>query len=235
MTSRTLPTRHRPARAALAAALALLFLGAPATAQDKAPEAPAPSTPVAQPAAPAPAQLQPVSAFDGIADEKARSIAIFEETGKVLLHPRCVNCHPAGNAPLQNMDMKPHQPPVVRGEANFGAPGMQCNTCHGPANVEVVAQAEGLQSVPGNPNWHLAPIEMAWEGKTLAEICVQIKDVNRNGGKDLAALVEHMAADDLVGWGWTPGKGREPAPGTQAEFGELYKAWAATGAHCPGE
>ena len=23
-----------------------------------------------------------------------RSIAIFEETGKVLLHPRCVNCHP---------------------------------------------------------------------------------------------------------------------------------------------
>ena len=46
-------------------------------------------------------------------------------------------------------------------------------------------------------------------------------------------LVEHMAHDSLVGWGWAPGAGREPAPGTQAQFGELIKAWADTGAHCP--
>ncbi|BDA82804.1 hypothetical protein Sa4125_03460 [Aureimonas sp. SA4125] len=177
--------------------------------------------------------LKPVSAFDSIADEKARSIAIFQETGKVLQHPRCLNCHPKGDVPLQGMDMKLHEPPVRRGESNFGMPGMTCNTCHGPANVDVPAQAETIQSIPGNPNWHVAPIEMAWVGKSLAEICVQIKDENRNGGKTLAELVEHMAKDDLVGWGWNPGKGREPAPGTQAEFGALYEAWAATGAHCP--
>ena len=56
----------------------------------------------------------------------------------------------------------------------------------------------------------------------------------RNGGKDLAAIVHHSAEDHLVGWGWNPGAGRTPAPGTQKEFGALMKAWADTGAHCPG-
>jgi len=205
----------------------------PAGAQERAPAAPEPSTPAVAPQADPERTLKPVSAFDGIADETQRSIAIFEETGKVLLHPRCVNCHPAGNSPLQGMEMREHQPPVVRGDSNFGAPGMMCNTCHGPENVEVVAQAEGIRSIPGNPNWHVAPIEMAWEGRSLAEICVQIKDQDRNGGKTLAELVEHMAADDLVGWGWNPGQGREKVPGTQEQFGALYEAWAATGAHCP--
>ncbi|NDW03998.1 Isoquinoline 1-oxidoreductase subunit [Jiella pacifica] len=211
-----------------------LALPTAALAQDRAPEAPAPSTP-ALPASDQNDQktLKPVSAFDGIQDETERSIAIFQETGKVLLHPRCVNCHPAGDRPLQGMDMHLHQPPVQRGEANFGLPGMMCNTCHGPKNVPVVAQSEDIRSIPGNPNWHLAPIEMAWQGRTLGDICRQIKDQDRNGGKTLAELVEHMAKDDLVGWGWHPGKGREPVPGTQKQFGELYEAWAATGAHCP--
>jgi len=187
------------------------------------------------PLAQEPAQsLRPVSDFVAIADPRERSIALFEEAGKVLLHPRCVNCHPAGDRPLQDMAMVPHQPPVFRGEDNFGLAGMKCNTCHGAANVELVAQAEGgLESIPGHPDWHLAPIEMAWENRTLGEICAQIKDVNRNGGKDMAELVHHMAEDTLVGWGWNPGAGREPAPGTQEEFGELFKAWAESGAECP--
>jgi hypothetical protein len=44
---------------------------------------------------------------------------------------------------------------------------------------------------------------------------------------------EHMAHDSLVGWGWAPGGQREPAPGTQAQFGALIKAWIDTGAACP--
>jgi hypothetical protein len=177
--------------------------------------------------------LQPVTAFDSITDESARSVALFEEAGKVIQHPRCLNCHPATDVPLQGIDMHPHQPPVVRGDAGMGAPGMMCTTCHGPANVPVVAQAETLRSIPGNPNWHLAPIEMAWVDRPLGEICVQIKDPARNGGKTLAEIIEHMAEDDLVGWGWEPGEGREPVPGTQEEFGELIAAWVDTGAHCP--
>lgn len=216
--------------AAMALTASLILGSGPGLAQDSASEAPASPAAVADTDT---GSLKSVADFDSIADEKERSIAIFEETGKVLQDPRCVNCHPRGDSPLQGDDMAIHEPPVVRGEANFGAPGMTCNTCHGPENAEVVAQAEDIQSIPGNPNWHLAPVEMAWEGKSLGEICAQIKDENRNGGKTLAELVEHMATDDLVGWGWNPGKGREPAPGTQEQFGQLYEAWVATGAHCP--
>jgi len=74
---------------------------------------------------------------------------------------------------------------------------------------------------------------MAWQHKSLAEICTQLKDPARNGGKTLNQIVEHMAHDSLVGWGWKPGVGREPAPGSQASFGALVKAWADSGAACP--
>ena len=177
--------------------------------------------------------LRPLAEFDAIADETERSVALFEEVGKVIEHPRCLNCHPAGDVPTQGMDMHPHQPPVTRGEANFGVAGMECNTCHQAENVEIIGQAEGLASIPGNPSWHLAPIEMAWVGKSLGAICEQIKDPERNGGMTMDDLIHHMAEDELVGWGWHPGKGREPVPGTQAEFGALFEAWVTTGAHCP--
>jgi hypothetical protein len=44
---------------------------------------------------------------------------------------------------------------------------------------------------------------------------------------------EHAAKDDLVAWGWAPGVGRDPAPGTQELFGQLIKAWIDSGAQCP--
>jgi len=174
--------------------------------------------------------LKPVSAFAGIADPAARSVALFEEMGKVIQHPRCLNCHPRTDRPNQSEAMTPHNPPVTRGPDGHGAAGLECATCHGPANV---AFANGKGSIPGHPDWHLAPISMAWEGKSLGEICESIKDRKRNGGKSLAQIAEHNAHDGLVGWGWNPGPGRAPAPGTQARFGELSKAWVASGAKCP--
>jgi hypothetical protein len=176
--------------------------------------------------APSGKSLKPASSFASITDQKERSVALFVEAGKVIQHPRCVNCHPAGNRPAQGENSHPHQPLVVRGEDNLGAIGMRCTTCHGPANFDP-------GRIPGHPQWHVAPIEMAWAGKSLAYICEQIKDPKRNGGKSMDQLIEHMAHDSLVGWGWNPGVGREPAPGTQAEFGELIKAWAESGAACP--
>lgn len=174
--------------------------------------------------------LKPVSAFASIADPNARSVALFEEMGKVLTHPRCINCHPRTDRPNQSDAQVPHNPPVTRGPDGHGAPGLECSTCHGPRNV---AFANGKGSMPGHPNWHLAPKSMAWEGKSLGEICVQLKDRRRNGGLTLTKLIEHNAHDGLVGWGWNPGEGRAPVPGTQAQFGELTKAWVATGAKCP--
>ena len=166
------------------------------------------------------ASLQPLSAFAGIRNQNERSLALFQEVGKVIQSPRCMNCHPATDRPTQTDKMRPHIPLVVRGE------GLACSTCHHEANFDAA-------NVPGNPKWALAPIEMAWQGRTLGQICVQIKDRERNGGKDIAELIHHMAEDELVGWGWNPGGNRTPAPGTQKQFGELFKAWADSGAVCP--
>ena len=148
-----------------------------------------------------------------IADESARSIALFEEAGKVILHPRCVNCHPAGDRPLQGMAMRPHEPPVSarRGGFRHGRHDLQ----HLPRRRRTLRsprQADDIKSIPGNPNWHLAPIEMAWEGKSLGEICEQIKDPARNGGKDLDAIVEHMAHDDSSAGAGIPAKAASPRP-----------------------
>lgn len=179
-----------------------------------------------------PGDLRAPGSFGAITDAKARSLAIFEEAGKVITHPRCVNCHPVSDRPLQGNAGRPHMPPIRAGESGMGSASMPCTGCHGAANYTLVGTRIG--SMPGHPQWHLAPREMAWEGKSLGQICRQIKDPARNGGKSLAELHEHMAKDELVGWGWEPGAGREPVPGTQAVFGELIKAWIDTGAECPG-
>jgi hypothetical protein len=170
--------------------------------------------------------LAPPESFAGIGDTAARSAALFTELGKVLTHPRCVNCHPAGDRPRQTDAGRLHQPPVERGADGYGLPAMRCPICHQQANFEP-------GRVPGNPIWHLAPREMAWEGKSLAEICAQLKDPARNGGRSVEALVEHIGTDHLVGWAWTPGFGRRPAPGTQGQAGALVEAWVKTGAACP--
>jgi hypothetical protein len=176
--------------------------------------------------APAPEKLRPVSSFAGISDQRERSVALFREAGKVIESPRCMNCHPAGDRPTQTDRMRPHEPLVVRGADNHGAPGLQCATCHHTVNFDPAG-------VPGHPEWHLAPLAMAWQHKTLGQICEQIKDKNRNGNRDMAALLHHMSEDTLVGWAWNPGANRTPAPGTQVEFGALLKAWSDSGAHCP--
>ena len=164
--------------------------------------------------------------FSSIGDTAARSAALFTELGKVLTNPRCVNCHPAGDRPHQGELGRLHQPPVERGTDGFGLAAMRCPICHQHANFEP-------GRVPGHPEWHLAPREMAWEGKTLGEICAQIKDRERNGGRSLEELVHHIGTDSLVGWAWAPGFGRRPAPGTQKEAGALVDAWVKTGAVCP--
>ena len=50
------------------------------------------------------------SSFGGSAPSRddAGARAACLEAYKVLMHPRCVNCHPAGDAPLQGEDSRPH-------------------------------------------------------------------------------------------------------------------------------
>ena len=141
---------------------------------------------------------------------------------------RRANCHPDGDVPAQRMQMNPHQPPMTRGPDSRGVVGMECTGCHQDHNL-------ALARVPGAPDWHLAPREMAWVGKTPHYICEQMKDAKRNGGRSLERILEHNAHDKLVGWGWFPGADREPAPGTQEQFGGIIAAWIQSGAECPSE
>ena len=184
---------------------------------------------LASPAAQAVSAVEPLKSpadFATITDKAERSRALFAEMGKVIESPRCQNCHPVGQRPSQGDDMHPHLPLVVRGADDQGAIAMRCATCHQVANFAPAG-------VPGAPKWHVAPVAMAWQGKSLGEVCEQIKDPARNGKRTLAQIHDHMAHDELVGWGWHPGGSRTPAPGTQKQFGELVAAWIQAGAACP--
>ncbi len=183
-----------------------------------------------QPAS-APENLQPPSAFNGIKDRNERSIALLIEAGKVINSPRCLNCHPALRSPTQGNDLHVHNPPINAGESGMGKPGLFCIACHQAKNTS--APGTKFQSIPGHEHWSLAPQSMAWQGKTLGEICQQLKDTSRNGNRNLQQISEHMGKDTLVGWAWHPGPGRTPAPGTQDAFGKLIQAWIDNGAACP--
>jgi hypothetical protein len=168
--------------------------------------------------------------FRSIPDTAERARAIFIEIGKLLTHPRCMNCHPAADRPLQGADHHEHMPPVWRGE--HGHLATNCSGCHTEHNF-TLTEAASYKSIPGHPRWDVAPSSMAWENKSLGEICRQLKDIDRNGGRDLTMLQQHIATDDLVAWAWNPGEGREPAPGSQELAGQLVQAWIDSGAECP--
>jgi hypothetical protein len=192
----------------------------------------APAVALAQSSPPeAPQSLKSPADFESIGDKAARSRAMFTEIAKVLTHPRCINCHPAGPHPTQGSGQD-HTPSAWREDATADAIGTTCSACHHDANF-AVTEASTYKSIPGHPRWGLAPLSMAWQEKTIGDICRQLKDVNRNGGRDLAMLQEHIAKDDLVAWGWNPGPGRQPAPGSQEAAGKLVQAWIDTGAECP--
>jgi len=159
-------------------------------------------------------------------------IASFEMVRGVLQSPRCVNCHPAGDQPLQGDDSHVHQQFVVRGADGRGAAGQACTTCHAAANPPA---SYGAHQPPGvSTGWRLPPPEtrMVFAGLSTSALCEQLKDPKRNGGKDLAALLHHVSADPLVLWGWSPGFGRAPVAISHDDFVRAFKAWADAGAPC---
>jgi hypothetical protein len=165
-------------------------------------------------------ELRPPSEFSNIQDPQMRSRALFSEAAKVIMNPRCMNCHPKTDSPLQGNDQHAHMPPVSRGDSGVGVAGAPCSTCHSERNFTLSEKAS-YRSIPGHPRWGLAPIEMAWEGKSVGEICVQLKDPARNGGRDLALLQEHFAKDDLVAWGWIASAARRAGQGVDRYRGAV--------------
>ena len=172
--------------------------------------------------------LRPAAAFAAIADRDERAAALFSEAVTVFVHPRCANCHPADRSPRQGDDSRAHEPPVSGGPEGRGVAAMMCASCHQVANYDLVG-------LPGAPDWHLAPPSMQFLDTTPAAICRRMKDPKSNGGKTLAEVVAHIEHDALVAWGWSPGGGREAAPGDRDTLAGLMRAWVEAGAGCPEE
>jgi cytochrome c5 len=166
------------------------------------------------------------------APDRAAGLAAFETVRSVLQHPRCQNCHPAGDAPLQGDDSHVHAMNVRRGPEGNGLVGEECSTCHGPANPP---SSYGAHVPPGSVKpWHMpAPdTKLVFVGLTPGALCEQVKDPARNGGKDSPALRAHLE-DPLVVWGWSPGFGRAAIPVAREGFLTAWETWTSAGTPCP--
>lgn len=161
-----------------------------------------------------------------------QALAAFDTVKAVLQHPRCQNCHIPGDSPLQLDDGQAHLQNVQRGPLGNGAPGLPCATCHSAVNPPA---SYGAHMPPGAPTWRLPPPgqKMVFINLSKADLCATLKDPKRNGGRDAAALLEHVSHDKLVLWGWDPGVGRAPVSTPHAEFVRSMKTWIDGGMPCP--
>lgn len=212
--------------------LGAVGLGVAALAQQappkKAPETPQPKQEHAEPKLAAKAPALP--AVTGDARQVARAKRAFLDVAWVLKSPRCMNCHPAGDRPLQTDTSRPHAMNISRRSVKNG---LQCSACHQTRNAQTLkGQPAGP---PGAPHWGLPPEDtpMIFQGKRPDEICAQMRDPAQNGKKTLAQLVEHVDKDPLVLWGWSPGGDRTKPPMTHKAFVDSFKLWAGAGGPCP--
>jgi hypothetical protein len=177
-----------------------------------------------------PAAAIAAAAGHALAQDTAAGLAAWDRLYAVFSHPRCANCHVPDDRPRWSGAhygaTRVHGFNVQRGESNIGKPGMHCPTCHFSTNSSV------LHGPPGAVDWQLAPVEMAWWEKSSADICAQVKDPARNNNMSPEKLVEHIKTP-LVEWGWAPGPGREPAPGSVEETYAAMVAWTGAGMPCP--
>ena len=156
------------------------------------------------------------------------SVKAFMDVYQVLMSPRCMNCHPSGDTPLQGDDSHIHSMLPRRGKDGKGVYAMKCSNCHQPTNLE------GLNKPPGHPDWHLPPsnMKMVFEGKTPNQLAKQLVNPKTNGNKTLRQLIEH-ADDGLVMVGWDMGEGRAAPPMSHAEFKKAWITWIENGAYAP--
>ncbi|MCG7855858.1 hypothetical protein MD537_02715 [Flavihumibacter sediminis] len=173
---------------------------------------------------------QPISdANDSFQKDSIASVNAFRDVYKVLISPRCMNCHPSGDVPLQGDDSHLHTMLPQRGKDGKGINAMKCGNCHQATPME------GLNQPPGHPDWHLPPadMKMVFEGKTAGQLAKQLVNPKTNGGKTIKQLIEH-ADDGLVKIGWDMGEGRTPPPISHAEFKKAWITWIEKGAYAPG-
>jgi len=161
-------------------------------------------------------------------------LAAWDRIYAVASHPRCTNCHvgDSGRPAWEGLGYRTgrlHGMNIVAGESRIGAENIPCRTCH--------IGAEGPNDVPHaapqlDDAWRLPPVELAWRGKTSAEVCNQLRDPETNDGFNLAELVEHVRTSEFVRWGFEPGADREPAPGSVEDLAQYLLVWGEEGMPC---
>lgn len=163
------------------------------------------------------------------ADEIAAGKHAFVTVARVLQSPRCQNCHPAGERPLQGDAGRPHRLSISRRSVDAG---LACSACHQERNSEALGVIGGP---PGARHWGLpsSTTPMVFEGRSVRALCEQLKDRAATGGRDLNALHEHVANDALVKWAWAPGGNRSKPPVSHAELLASFRTWVASGGACP--
>lgn len=157
------------------------------------------------------------------------SKAAFLKAYTVFMHPRCMNCHPAGDVPLQGDDSHAHLQGVKRGVDGKGLYAMKCKNCHQDANLK------GPNLPPGMPDWKLPPAnrKMVFQGKTPRELALQFKDNNFTGFKNLNEMIKHVEKADLVVNSFVPLEGKSRLPMSHQAFVGYVKEWLAKGAAVP--
>lgn len=161
--------------------------------------------------------------------DSVASVQAFAGVYKVLMSPRCMNCHPSGDAPLQGDDSHVHTMNVQRGIDGHGVYAQKCSNCHQAQNVP------GPHTPPGNPKWALPPadMKMVFQGRTPRQLAKQLLDPKQNGGKTRQQLIDHVTSDGIVLGSWNPGEGRTLPPMSHAAFAKLFKTWIDKGAYAP--
>jgi hypothetical protein len=156
------------------------------------------------------------------------SVNAFMQVYKVLVSPRCVNCHPAGDVPLQGDESKFHQMLPRRGKDGKGLYAMKCSNCHQSINIDAV------NTPPGAPHWQLPPanMKMIFEGRTANQLAKQLVNPKTNGNKNMLQLKEH-ANDALVKAGWNMGASRTQPPLDYETFKKAWNTWIDNGAYAP--
>jgi hypothetical protein len=170
---------------------------------------------------------------------RAEGLEAWKRIEAVVTHPRCANCHVDAKAipiwsPAGETRPRVHGMNIHGGDSRIGAEAISCSTCH-------MTSTQANEPAPSPPragiDWQLAPVEFIWFGKSGVEICAQLKDPQRNGGRDAAGLVAHLRHDaSLNGFiprGWAPGEGRSTPPGSFEEHVKDMATWGAAGQPCP--
>jgi hypothetical protein len=169
---------------------------------------------------------------------KDEGLGAWKRIEAVVTHPRCANCHVGpDNTPMWTIvgetRSRPHGMNITADASRGGAQELPCGTCHTTSTAPNTAHAPPHAGIP----WQLAPADFVWFGKTGGEICRQMRDPKRNGGRDAAGLLTHLEHDaaqhGFIPWAWSPGGGRSTPPGTFEDHVRDVAAWGAAGQPCP--